>query len=222
MGAGARAGVWCGGLTRGRCLLPGLPPPTHSPPPGGSSLRTGQSREVAGRGLLASCLLSRGLISKTGRLVLTEAADGTAYAPARLSSWGPDPAPVGCSQTLPSNARATTSPSPSPWAAPRDACQALHSPTAGRSGAGGVGVCRKVGGLRGCGLTGLVGRVSRSHFQMRKLRLREGSELTCVTQWWWWGLPQCPPPRFQNALGCGAVHHHRLTSRAAGPLQGPG
>lgn len=97
VGAGARAGVCCGGLARGWGLLPGLLPPTHSPPPGGSSLRTGQSREVAGRGLLASCLLSRGLISKTGRLVLTEAADGTADAPARLSSWGPAPAPVGCS-----------------------------------------------------------------------------------------------------------------------------
>lgn len=47
--------------------------------------------KVAGRGLLESCLLSRGLISKTGRLVLTEAADGTAEAPARLSSRGPPP-----------------------------------------------------------------------------------------------------------------------------------
>ena len=98
VGAGAGAGVWCGGLARGRGLPPGLlpgthPPPTPTPPPGGSSLRTGQSWEVAGRGLLASCLLSRGLISKTGRLLLTEAADGTADAPARLSSWGPAPAP---------------------------------------------------------------------------------------------------------------------------------
>lgn len=93
-GLGCGVGAWLGvGGSLPACYPAPTHPPPPPPPPGGSSLRTGQSREVAGRGLLASCLLSRGLISKTGRLLLTEAADGTADAPARLSSWGPAPAP---------------------------------------------------------------------------------------------------------------------------------
>ena len=225
-GLGCGVGAWLG--VRGS--LPACYPAPTPLPPGDASLRTGQSREVAGRGLLASCLLSQGLISKTGRLVLTEAADGTADVPARLSSWGPGPAPVGCSHTLPSNARAPTTPT-SPYAAPPDAYQALNqgplSPLCqlpgGLEPAGWEGA-QESGGQSGCRLTGLVGRVSSLILQMRKLRLREGSELTCVTQWWWRGsvpvplspVPEhtwvrCRPPLLSDEQGLRAPAGPRVT-----------
>lgn len=101
-------------------LVPLRTPPPHSlqvvPASGG------WDGGEAGRGLLERCLLSQGLISKTGRLVLTEAAAGIAAAPARLSSPAPPPVPMlGASpETQPSNINAPT-PSHSPEAVPLDA-----------------------------------------------------------------------------------------------------
>lgn len=36
------------------------------------------------------------------------------------------------------------------------------------------------------------------------------------------GLTRVPPPQVYNTLGCGAVHHHCLTSREGGPSRLPG
>lgn len=66
-------------------LLGALPPHSLQVVPASG----GWDGEEAGRRLLERCLLSQGLISKTGRLVLTEAGAGTAAAPARLSPQPP-------------------------------------------------------------------------------------------------------------------------------------
>lgn len=79
-GAGAGLGGWPGcsagfGEGKGASSWPCPHPPSLQVVLGSGQAGDG---EVAGRGRLESCLLSRGLISKTGRLILTEAADGTA------------------------------------------------------------------------------------------------------------------------------------------------
>ena len=124
-GLGAAWGV-VQGLARGRGLPPGLATP-HSLQVVPALGQAGDG-EVAGRGLLASCLLSRGLISKTGRLVLTEAAGGTADVSARLSSWGPGScpqAPGASHRPCPQMPSAPTR-SHSPSAVPLAADQALR------------------------------------------------------------------------------------------------
>lgn len=143
------------GLAQGRGLPPSLATP-HSLQVAPASGQAGDG-ELARRGLLASCLLSRGLIYKTGRLVLTEAAGGTADVSARLSSWGPGScaqAAGGFSPTLPSSANAPT-PAHSPSAVPPAANQALRrghlGPPCQLRGGGSRrrGAGRKVEGLRG-------------------------------------------------------------------------
>lgn len=80
-GGGLGQGQW--GLGQGHGCLQGVGLQSWAPGrPTAPASRWFQSQdrggEGAGRGLLESCLLSPGLISKTGRLALTEALDGTA------------------------------------------------------------------------------------------------------------------------------------------------
>lgn len=140
-------------------LLGALPPHSLQVVPASG----GWDGEEAGRRLLERCLLSQGLISKTGRLVLTEAGAGTAAVPARLSPPAPPPVPLlAASPETPSNISAPT-PSHVPEAAPLGADQGPQKGPLGRlcqlwedwsGGGGGVGDGGRTGKWRELGARG--------------------------------------------------------------------
>lgn len=154
-----------------------LSPPTTPQPPGGSRPSQAGFGKVAGRGLLESCLLSRGLISKTGRLILTEAADGTPQAPARLSSLGPPPpAPtLGGLPAAPALQSTRSHSLPQPLSGTTLCRPGLgeRAPQPALPTAGGLGG-QESGGEGGPRVTGLAGRVSHSRFANEEVEAQGG------------------------------------------------
>ena len=178
-GPGAGGGLGCGaGLGAGK----GAPSrPCHpSQPPGGSSLGTGRGWGGGREGPPCKLFAQPRFNLQNRKARIDRSSRRNCRCVCQVKLLGPrllPPGAGGFSPTLPSNAKCSH-PLPQPLGCAACCRPGLEErapwstlPAAGRVGAGGGG---QAGKWRGCRVTGLAGRVSRSHFANEEAEAQRG------------------------------------------------